>query len=73
MSGPGGSASLLSDRQVDLIATRLAERLSGRPAESSENTRANVPAPRITAAPVTPAVAPRKAPEEKPGEGWTTR
>jgi acyl-CoA reductase-like NAD-dependent aldehyde dehydrogenase len=69
MSGPGGSASLLSDRQVDLIATRLAERLSGRPAESSENTRANVPAPRITAAPVTPAVAPRKAPEEKPGEG----
>jgi len=29
MSHPGGNAGLLSDQQVDIIATRLAERLSG--------------------------------------------
>ena len=29
MSRPGGSAGLLSDRQVDIIATRLAEKVSG--------------------------------------------
>ena len=58
MSGPGGSASLLSDRQVDLIAMRLAERLSGRPAAPSNVTAANIPAPQIAARPGTPATAP---------------
>jgi len=36
MSRPGGNADLLSDQQVDIIATRLAERLS---ASSSAGTR----------------------------------
>jgi acyl-CoA reductase-like NAD-dependent aldehyde dehydrogenase len=38
MSRPGGSTGLLSDRQVDVIATRLAERLSAPSAESTRFT-----------------------------------
>ena len=34
MSRPGGNAGLLSDRQVDIIATRLAERMTGSAAVS---------------------------------------
>jgi len=45
MSRPGGNAGLLSDQQVDIIATRLAARLSaGAPATSS--------APQVRSAPV---------------------
>jgi len=55
MSRPGGSAGLLTDRQVDVIATRLAERLSAS-------------SPIATASPIasnTPAITPRA----EPGEG----
>ncbi len=45
MSQPGRTADLLSDRQVDIIATRLAERLTGAPA-----TAAQAPAARAAAA-----------------------
>ena len=38
MSSPGGNASLLSDQQVDIIATRLAERLSAVPASQNKVT-----------------------------------
>jgi len=55
MSRPGGNAGLLSDQQVDIIATRLAERLS---APSAETTR-------ITAT----RGAPVSAPRETIGEG----
>ncbi len=48
MSRPGGNAGFLSDRQVDIIATRLAERVSG----TSAARPANKPA----------AAAPRRAP-----------
>jgi len=51
MSQPGGSENLLTDQQVDIIAARLAERLSGSPAGGME-----VPAARSG-----PAVAPRVA------------
>jgi len=43
MSRPGGNAGLLSDRQVDIIATRLAERMS---APTSPAKRPTVAAPR---------------------------
>ena len=79
MSRQGGTASLLSDQQVDRIATRLAERLSGAaPAAAANVTAANVTAatlnrPGVSAAPRAPAFAPRtglgKAPREKLGEG----
>ena len=49
MSGPGGITGLLSDRQVDVIATRLAERLSARPAGTTRSVtdhRASPVAPR---------------------------
>ncbi|MGB5624148.1 MAG: aldehyde dehydrogenase family protein [Woeseiaceae bacterium] len=55
MNRPGGNAGLLSDQQVDIIATRLAERLS---APSPETTT-------ITAARSAPVIAPR----ETLGEG----
>ncbi len=55
MSPPGGNPGLLSDRQVDIIATRLAERLS---TPSSANTR-------VAAARSAPTIAPR----ETLGEG----
>jgi len=56
MSRPGGNASLLSDQQVDIIATRLAERLLAPPAAQS-----NINAAKITAACSAPAIAPRAA------------
>ncbi|RZV37461.1 MAG: aldehyde dehydrogenase EutE [Chromatiales bacterium] len=59
MSRPGGNAGLLSDRQVDIIATRLAERMSGAPVTS--------PASRSTAA--APRRAPLSAPREALGDG----
>ena len=51
MSGPGASADLLTDQQVDIIAARLAERLTG-----SSAGRTRVPAP-----PSGPTVASRTA------------
>jgi acyl-CoA reductase-like NAD-dependent aldehyde dehydrogenase len=54
MSRPGGNAGLLSDRQVDIIATRLAERMAGVPASE--------PAKKPAAA------APRRAPVSVPRE-----
>jgi len=55
MSRPGGNAGLLSDQQVDIIATRLAERLS---------------APQAIKTPISPAhSAPKTAPREALGEG----
>ena len=59
MSRPGGNAGLLSDRQVDIIATRLAERVS-----ASQVTR---PATRPAAA--VPRRAPVSAPREALGDG----
>ncbi len=56
MSRPGGNASLLSDQQVDIIATRLAERLLAPPAAQS-----NINTAKITAARSAPAIAPRSA------------
>ena len=56
MSPPGGNAGLLSDRQVDLIATRLAERLSAPPAAQLNISAAKIAAPRSA-----PAIAPRVA------------
>ena len=45
MNPPGGTAGLLSDRQVDIIATRLAERLSGQPGANAKTmTTAGAPA-----------------------------
>jgi len=55
MSPPGGNAGLLSDRQVDIIATRLAERLSAPPG-------AKTPIAATRSAPVI-------APRETLGEG----
>jgi acyl-CoA reductase-like NAD-dependent aldehyde dehydrogenase len=55
MNRPGGSAGLLTDRQVDVIATRLAERLGKPPAEKT----------RITATKIVPS----RAPRETIGEG----
>jgi acyl-CoA reductase-like NAD-dependent aldehyde dehydrogenase len=54
MSRPGGSADLLTDQQVDIIAARLAERLTGSPAGGTQ-----VPAARNG-----PVIAPRAAPGE---------
>jgi len=51
MSHPGGNAGLLSDRQVDIIATRLAERLQAPSANKTPNTP-------VRSAPV---IAPREA------------
>jgi len=51
MSRPGGNAGLLSDQQVDIIATRLAERLSAPSPEKARKTAARsmpVIAPRET-------------------------
>ncbi len=45
MSRPGGNASSLSDKQVDIIATRLAERLSA-PRSANTNTAVTGSAPR---------------------------
>ena len=59
MSRPGGNAGLLSDRQVDIIATRLAERMSGAPLTRS--------APESTT--VTPRRPPISAPREALGDG----
>jgi acyl-CoA reductase-like NAD-dependent aldehyde dehydrogenase len=57
MSRPGGNAGLLSDRQVDIIATRLAERMS---APTSPAKRTAAAAPRRVSA---------SAPREALGEG----
>jgi acyl-CoA reductase-like NAD-dependent aldehyde dehydrogenase len=49
MSRPGGNAKILSDRQVDLIATQLAARMSGSPSPApapAEKPRAPVSTPR---------------------------
>lgn len=46
MSRPGGNAGFLSDKQVDIIATRLAERLSA-PASANVNTAVTRSAPAI--------------------------
>jgi acyl-CoA reductase-like NAD-dependent aldehyde dehydrogenase len=73
MNRPGGSAGILSDQQVDIIAARLAERLSGRPAT---RTSVSTPAATARAAPPaydpvnrSPAIAPRETSGEKLGEG----
>ncbi len=55
MSRPGGNAGQLSDQQVDLIATRLAERMSGGPV--------------TRAAPSTPRRIPASVPREALGDG----
>ncbi len=69
MSPVGGNTGLLSDRQVDIIATRLAERLSAPPAAQSNITEANVTTAETTAAPIAPVIAPSIAPRETLGEG----
>ena len=51
MSHAGGNAGVLSERQVDIIATRLAERMSGAPA----------PSPAPAASPRAPVSTPREA------------
>ena len=50
MSRPGGNAGLLSDRQVDVIATRLAERMSA-PASPAKRPAAAAPRRVSTSAP----------------------
>jgi len=54
----------ISDQQVDIIASRLAERLSGAPAVPSSARAANNPAPHSA-----PAIAPSMAPRAALGEG----
>ncbi len=61
MSRPGGNAGLLSDRQVEIIATRLAERMSGTPAAP--------PARAAGPAPTAPHRGPASAPREALGDG----
>jgi acyl-CoA reductase-like NAD-dependent aldehyde dehydrogenase len=61
MSPPGRNAGLLSDQQVDIIATRLAERFSAPPAAQSNVTAANVTTAKTTTARSAPATAPREA------------
>ena len=51
----------VSDQQVEIIATRLAEHLSAPPAAQSNTTAANVTAAKITTAPSAPAIASRDA------------
>ena len=53
---------MISDRQVDIIATRLAERMSGSPARAPGPAPAPVPESIPAAAPRTPASTPREAP-----------
>ena len=60
MSRPGGNAGLLSDQQVDIIATRLAERLSAPPAAQSNVPMANVTTAKITAVRSALPIAPRE-------------
>jgi len=55
----------VSDQQVDIIATRLAERLSAPPAAQKNITAANVTAAKINTVRGVPAIAPR----DVPGEG----
>ena len=57
MSRPGGTAGLLSDQQVEIIATRLAEKMSG----SAAAAPAPAPAPTTAAPQRGPAGAPREA------------
>ena len=59
MSRPGGNAGLLSDRQVDIIATRLADRVKGSPAATPTPTPMPTPGP---------AAAPRRVPVSIPRE-----
>ena len=47
MSQPGGNANLLSDQQVDIIATRLADRLSATPARTRTGRGMPPSAPRV--------------------------
>ena len=61
MNPPGRNAGLLSDQQVDIIATRLAERFSAPPATQSNVTAANVTTAKTTTARSAPATAPREA------------
>ena len=52
MSRPGGNAGHLSDRQVDIIATRLAERMSGaQPATPGPTSSTAAPRPATPSAP----------------------
>ena len=72
MSRAGGTAGLLSDRQVDLIAMRLAERLTGAPpppAPVTSSTTLSAPAVVVPHNPAAPAIAPQTRPAEKLGEG----
>jgi acyl-CoA reductase-like NAD-dependent aldehyde dehydrogenase len=72
MSRAGGTAGLLSDRQVDLIAMRLAERLTGAPpppAPVTSSTTISAPAVAVPHNPAAPAIAPQSRPAEKLGEG----
>ena len=63
MSRPGGNAGLLTDRQVDLIATRLAERVSGSPT-TQPAARSAVAAPHRA-----PIIGSTGAPREALGDG----
>ena len=68
MSRPG--AGLLSDRHVDLIAMRLAERLTGaQPPASPVTSSTTISAPTVSVPGNSPAIAPRRRPNEKLGEG----
>ncbi len=58
MIRPGGNTGLLSDRQVDMIALRLAERLSASPSPAAQ---LNITAAKITAPSSAPAIAPPSA------------
>jgi len=47
MSRPGGNTGLLTDRQVDVIATRLAQRLGAAPTENPDNAAVRSAATRV--------------------------
>ena len=70
MSQTGQGAKLLSDRQVDIIATRLAERLAGPATGVAPSGAAPSGAAPSGAAPVqSPRTAPAASPRAKLGEG----
>ena len=69
MSRPGGNIGLLSDQQVDIIATRLAKRLSAPVAAKSNVTPVNITATNVSPPVIAPSVAPSVAPREALGEG----
>ena len=64
MNSPAGSAGFISDRQVDIIATRLAERFSDPPAVQRSIVAANSTTAKISPSRSAPAITPRDAPGE---------